>query len=162
MKAYREFRPTGFDPSGLALEDQQDWLVVPVNRARDSGCVDESNFDAALKILGGEGDDVEVHRFGHWACGWFEIIIVRPESAAAKEACDIEAALDHYPILDDSDLSERETEAADRVWRDCYTVAARIEYIRRRRSQFSFGSMAAMVRCVRGEHFLGYANELLG
>src|SRR5690349_11232303 len=106
MKPYREFRPTGFDPRGLALDDQQDWLVLPCTRNRDSDCLTESNFDAALKQLGGESDDCEVHRFRHWACGWFEIIIVRPGSAAEKEAHEIEAALDDYPVLDEMDLSE--------------------------------------------------------
>ena len=113
MQRYKEFRPTGFDCKGLALDDRQEWFVLPCGRNRDSGCLDESNFACALKSLGGESDDVEVHRFGHWACGWFEIIIVRPESAAEKEARDIEAALADYVVLDESDFSEREYEAAN-------------------------------------------------
>ena len=162
MQRYKEFRPTGFDCKGLALDDKQEWFVLPCGRNRDSDCLAESNFYSALKSLGGESDDVEVHRFGHWACGWFEIIIVRPESAAEKEARDIEAALADCPILDESDHSERELEAANETWQNCYSVSERIEYIREHRNQFEFRSFVDMLACARGKFFAGYASELLG
>lgn len=108
MQRYSEFRPTCFDSAGAFLGDRQDWLVCPVSRTRDSGPFDESNFEAALKILGGESEEVEVHRFGHWGPGWFEIIIVAPGSEAARKAEEIEASLENYPVLDDEDLSSRE------------------------------------------------------
>lgn len=160
MQRYKDFRPTGFDPKGLALDDRQDWLVF-LGRNRDSDILTESNFDAALKALGGEGDDVEIHRFGHWACGWFEVILIRPDSDAASLAVDMEVALDGYPVLDESDFSQRETEEADRIWSDCYSTAERIKYIARYRSQFEFRSMADMIGCVRGKYFAGYASELI-
>ncbi len=161
MDTYAKFQPTGFDPAGLALDDQQDWLVVPVGRNRDSGCLDESNFASALESLGGESETVEVHRFGHWACGWFEIIIVKPDSDAAKEAESIESALADYPCLDDEDFSQRETEEADRVWASCFNVKQRIEYIEKNRSQFEFRDFVDMLGCVRGRYFGGYASELI-
>jgi len=114
MRTYSEFRPTGFDAKGAFLPDQQDWLVVPVSQTRDSGPFEESNFAVALKILGGESDTVEVHRFGHWGPGWFEIIIVHPDLRAAVE--DIEASLENYPVLDDEDFSEREWNKASEYW----------------------------------------------
>ena len=72
--------------------------------------MDESNFNVALEMLGGEGDDVSVLRFGHWANGWFELLLVRPNSAAETIAKKIEAKLDDYPILDEMDLSQRESD----------------------------------------------------
>ena len=114
MRTYSEFQPTGFDPRGLGLEDQQDWLVLPCGRNRDSGPLDESNFHSALKSLGGESETVEVHRFGHWACGWFEIIVVHPDRASEAEK--IEGALADYPVLDDSDYSEREWDVITESW----------------------------------------------
>ena len=61
---YKDFAPTQFDAKGAFLSDQQAWIVVPVSQNRDSGPRDKSNFDAALKILGGEQENlVEVHRF---------------------------------------------------------------------------------------------------
>ena len=107
MKTYSGFRPTGFD-SHITVEPRETWYVVPTPRNRDSDCLQESNFDAALKRLGGESETVEVHRFGHWTCGWFEIIIVAPSSDAYRLACEIEASLEDYPILDENDFSEKE------------------------------------------------------
>jgi len=104
---------------------------------------------------------VEVHRFGHWACGWFEIILVRPDTNAAKTAEEIEAALADYPILDECDHSEREMGAANETWQCCFSNAERIKYIRDHRSEFEFHSFADMLGCARGNYFGGYAYELL-
>lgn len=116
MQKYSEFRPTMCDPSGAFLDDRQDWLVVPCSRTRDTGPFEESNFDAALKLLGGESETVEVHRFGHWGPGWFEIIIVAPDSEAASKAEDIESSLENYPLLDDEDMSRREYDGFLESW----------------------------------------------
>lgn len=163
MKAYRDCRPTQFDTAGLALEDKQDWLVS-IGQNRDSGCLARSNFRVAEKSFAAidpEGNDHEVHRFGHWACGWLELIIVRPDSPCAKEAEEIEAALAHYPVLNDMDHSELESEEVNEVWQSCYTTQQRIDYIRKHRSQFEFRDLADMLGCVRGHYFAGYASELL-
>jgi hypothetical protein len=159
MKTYAEFQPTGFDCRGLALDERQAWLVS-IGRNRDSGALDRSNFECALKSMGGESDDVEVHRFGHWACGWFEIILVRPDSAASKEAEEIEGALANYPVLNDAHYSELESEEANETWRS-YRDAERIDYMRKNREQFEFRSFADMLSCARGKYFAGYASELL-
>lgn len=121
MKTYSEFRPTAFDVKGLALEDKQDWLVCPVCITRDTGewTVSASNFavlNAILDEVDPSGEDHEIHRFGHWGPGWFEIVIVRPGSRAAGEAEDCEACLADYPVLDDKDLSEREWNEACEQW----------------------------------------------
>lgn len=117
MQLYKDFAPTGSDPRGLALDDQQNWIVVPVRRNRDSGPLDESSFAAALEILGGESETCEVHRFGHWACGWFEIVIVSPERAAEVE--DLESSLENYPVLNDEDFSQREHDDYIESWDNC-------------------------------------------
>ena len=162
MRTYSQFAPTGFDNCGLGMPDRQSWLVVPCGRNRDSDCLAESNWLAALSRLGGESDTVEIHRFGHWACGWFEIMIVQPGTPAAIEAESIEDSLSNYPILDESDLGEREMNAANETWQNCFNAAERIAYIRRHASQFEFSSFADMLSCVRGKHFAGYASELIG
>ncbi len=115
MQTYKQFKPTGFDCKGLGLEDRQDWLVS-LSRNRDSDVLTESNFAVALDTMGGESDTVEVHRFGHWACGWFEIILVCPGTSAAKEAEEIETSLADYPVLDESDFSDRESEEECEAW----------------------------------------------
>lgn len=161
MQTYNEYSPTAFDRKGAFLPDQGNWLVVPCGRNRDSGCLLESNFHAALKRLGGESDTVQVHRFGHWACGWFEIIIVAPDSGASKLALDIDKALEDYPVLNEDDWSQREIEKANQIWQNCYNTKERIQYIRSHRSQFDFREMSDLLGCVRGRHFAGYASELI-
>lgn len=163
MQKYSEFRPTQFDARGLGCRDQQDWFVAPVSQTRDSVPLDQSNFASCLKALGGESDNVQVHRFGHWGPGWFEIILINPACLdLVKTAEEIEAALADYPVLDEHDFSEREHAEADQVWRNCYRPQERIEYIRKHRSQFDFADLRDMLGCVRGEYFAGYASELIG
>ena len=119
LQSYRDFRPTGCDPAGLGLDDRQDWLVAPVTRNRDSEVTARSNFRVVLKDLGGEGDNVEIARFGHWACGWFEVLLVRPGTEAADKADDWAGALESYPIACESDHSELEWEEKSRYWEHC-------------------------------------------
>lgn len=130
LQTYREYSPTQFDTRGLNLPDRQDWFVAPVGRNRDSDCLAESNFAALVKALGGESDTVEVHRFGHWACGWFEIVLVHP--SREEELGELECALASYPVLDEHDFSERECNEAQRVWANSF-LRERIEACKRAR-----------------------------
>ena len=117
LQSYADFAPTGFDSAGAFLEDQQDWLVAPVGLNRDSGALESSNWNAFLASLPGpEGGAWDLHRFGHWACGWFEVIILRPGSAAVGVGEEAQRALEDYPVLDESDLSDREFEDACESW----------------------------------------------
>lgn len=122
MQKLSEFAPTGFDPKGVGPDEYQDWLVV-VGQNRDSGHLAQSNFTAALSELGGDGPNVALLNFGHWACGWFELIVVRPDTPEATRAQELRDALEDYPVLDDEDYSRREWEDYEEYW-DSY------EYIR--------------------------------
>jgi hypothetical protein len=110
---YADWAPTGHDVRGLCLPDRQDWLVAPVIQTRDSGPLEASNFAVAEAILEAAGD-VEVHRFGHWACGWLEIILCHP--SLAPKLAEIEARLEDYLVLDGEDLGQRENELASECW----------------------------------------------
>lgn len=114
MQTYRDYQPTVFDRKGAFLPDRQDWIVCPVIQTRDSGPLDRSNFRVVLADLGGESETVEVHRFGHWGPGWYEIIIVHPDLADKVE--EWEAALSDYPVASDDDYSELEYEEASEYW----------------------------------------------
>lgn len=118
MQRYREYQPTCLDRKGLTLPDKQHWFVAPVDQNRDSNCLSRSNFRSFLKALGGESDHVEVCRFGHWGCGWLEIIIIDPESEAVKTAEEIESALADYPVVDEHDYSELSYEEYNESWKD--------------------------------------------
>lgn len=113
---YRTFRPTGFD-CHIELDDKEHWAVMPVTQTRDSPVIDKVNFTSFLEGLGGEGETVEVHRFGHWGPGWFEIIIVNPEDHKAMQAAyEMAGALQDYPILDEEALGAAEHEEAQECW----------------------------------------------
>ena len=116
MKKFKDFQPTAMDSKGVGSEGQEDWLVLPTSRTRDTGPLEESNFAAALERLGGESDTVQVHRFGHWGPGWFEIIVVHP--SRESEAEEIEKSLENYPSLDEDDMSRRESEEAWEDWKN--------------------------------------------
>ena len=84
---------------------------VGPSRTRDSKALENSNFDAALKMLGGEDEEkgVEVARANHWAVGWVETIMVR-QDAKDKVAIleSVEKKMGDYPVLDEDDFSDRE------------------------------------------------------
>jgi len=94
-------------------ESYNDYYVL-LSRCRDSGLVEESNFNSALKALNGESDTVKVIRSSHWAVGWIEVILIHEsDKVSVDKGFEIDKALDNYPILDDIDFSERESEKRD-------------------------------------------------
>ena len=117
MESLHKHRPTQFDRSEAAfIPDRANWLVCPVIKTRDSRCLERANFDAFLFDLGGEGEFVEIHRFGHWGPGWYEIIIVKPGTPQAKLAAKIAADLEDYPVVDEELWTEYEITAVSEYW----------------------------------------------
>jgi len=96
-------------------DDYRDWYGV-LGRSRDSGPLEESNFEVALAQLGGESEDVRVERYGHWGVGWVEGIYVRPGSQALAVAEEIAKCLEEFPALDDEDFARRHQEEVQRIW----------------------------------------------
>lgn len=126
---YKNFAPTCFDHEGAFLSERQKWCVAPVGRTRDSGPLANSNFETLendLDKLDPDYIDHESYSFNHWGPGWFEIILVRPETPCyyiAVEAC---KALEDYPVLDDEDHSRREYKEVCEAWK--YTsIADRVD-----------------------------------
>ena len=154
--------PSGLDSySNYLGETPSKGLLVVLTRNRDSDCLTESNWECALEQLGGESETVEIHRFGHWACGWWEALCVKAGSEAEKIGAEIESALEAYPVLNDEHFSEKEQDEANQIWQSCYDEKERIEYIRENRSQFEFWGFSDLLQCVRGDFFGGYASELI-
>ena len=92
-----------------------DYYVL-LSRCRDSGLVEESNFQSALKMLNGESDTVKVIRFSHWLCGWIEVILIHEsDKESIDKGNEIEKALESYPILDEEDFYERESERREEI-----------------------------------------------
>ena len=133
LQTYKTFRPTAFDSSGLDCRDQQDWFVAPCTVNRDSDALQRSNWEVMVKSLK-ETDpdeaDWEIHRFGHWANGWFEVVLLRPESAAHLDAESMAQALEDYPVLDEMHWSELEWDEAAEIWANFYSDTDRVDYLR--------------------------------
>ncbi len=166
-------------PSNYVGAEWHGFYSSGFGRSRDSDCLEESNFQTALKSLEplnttlsvethdipGCLDDepsVQVVCENHWAVGWVEWIAIHSSNiqaiAKAKELC---GRANDYPVLDESDWSNREYEQANEVWKNCYSAKERIDYIRQHRSQFEFRDFADLLGCVRGKYFAGYASELI-
>lgn len=157
------FNPSGFDSLSnyVGQTDFADFDCL-LTQNRDSDCLVRSNFVSALKKLGGESENVEIHRFNHWACGWWEAIAVKrgtPEYAIAEA---IESRLENYPVVDEDHFSELEMLEANEVWASCYNSKERIGYMRKHISQFDgLSTIGEILACARGKYFSGYASELL-
>lgn len=111
MKPYKEWAPTANDARGLNLTELQHWLVAPCCLTRDSDALDRSNWITQNKAIEDfPEEDWQIHRFGHWACGWFEILLVKPNSAACGIAEALEHRLEQYPLLNEDLCSQLEYE----------------------------------------------------
>lgn len=105
MKTLSQFAPND------DLEGKDAWLVV-LSRHRDSGHSANSNFDTAfdrIRKIDPDGEASDTYGGGHFAVGWVEAVIVKPDTPAHAEATKILEKLEEsYPILDEDDVSRRE------------------------------------------------------
>lgn len=102
--------------------DYPNWYVF-LGRSRDSDILEESNFQCALELLGGENEDtgVVIERAGHFAVGWVEHIAI--DSTNADKVAIAENILDrleNYPVLDEEDYCRREMEQMEEEFESNY------------------------------------------
>ena len=112
------------------IEDAEQWAVIYTHN-RDSGLLDQSNAAVIAKAMARftEGDDPDVvfESHSHWAVGHVDGFSVRvfrngAITEAFKQYHELAERMADYPILDESDYSEREVEATlanltDAAWR---------------------------------------------
>ena len=156
MKSLNELvkNPSGIDSLNNYIgETEFGDLKVVMTRKRDSGLITRCNWAEALERLGGEGDNVVIHRFGHLACGWWEALCVQGDKVNEGQA--IVDELKDYPILNDGAYLDAECEEADEVWKSCYSNNERIEFIRAHRSEFEFYGISDLLGCVGGKYYCG-------
>ena len=155
-------RPSAFDSFDNYLGDvpNDTWRCL-LTRSRDSNALTESNWRIALQKLGGESESVVIHRFGHWACGWWEALAVDETSDSYAKALELHKSLEDYPVLDDDDYSQLIDEQATDIWSNCFTNKTRLSYIREHRDSFNFESITDIIAHVKGRYFFGDANALV-
>lgn len=107
-------------------EDGDEFALVYTRNRDTSDPLDLSNarvIDAALAEFIDSGDVIpESH--SHWACGWVEGYAIRVYRAdgsgeltpVAQVWDELQARMADYPILDESDLSDLETELQGEAW----------------------------------------------
>lgn len=113
------------------LQDADRWAIIYTHN-RDSGLLDQSNAAVISKAMEpfAEGDhpDLVFEAHSHWAVGHVDGFSLRvfndngEITEAFQKYHELAQAMDDYPILDESDYSEREVEAtleniADAAWR---------------------------------------------
>ena len=112
------------------LEDADQWAIIYTHN-RDSGLLDQSNAAAIAKGLArfADGDDPDVvfESHSHWAVGHvagFSVRVFRNGAIteAFEEYHELAERMNDYPILEESDYSDREFEATlqnieDAAWR---------------------------------------------
>jgi hypothetical protein len=112
------------------LQDADQWSIIYTSN-RDSGLLDQSNaavIEKALQPFAEDDDpDVVFESHNHWAVGFIAGFSVRvfkdgKVTEAFRTYHELAQRMDDYPILDESDYSERELEATienieDAAWR---------------------------------------------
>ncbi len=111
-------------------DDMSEFYVGPMRIPTHPNALADSNFEITLDRLGGESDTVQVHYFRHWAYAGYEVILVhQSDTKAITELQAIADELESYPVLDDEDFSQRETDALTEFWQ-MISMRERIEYLR--------------------------------
>jgi hypothetical protein len=104
---------------GRQMEDAGNYAIYYTHH-RESGLIDHSNAAVIAKAIEAftEGDDPDAtaERHNHWAVGWIEGYSIRVFrdghiTDAFRTYHALAEQMDQYPILDESDYSEREFDA---------------------------------------------------
>lgn len=121
MQKLKDWEPSAWDSKSNYMGDRShfEWYVVPVMYIPNEGSIlSESNWITAKKILDADNvEGVETHKFGHWVCGSYYLILIDPSNKkAVKAGEDIEKSLSNYPVLDEMHYSELESTAISEAW----------------------------------------------
>lgn len=113
-----------------AGEDLSDEYVF-LTKTRDISLLDESNWEAAVaRLQGVEG--WTIRHFTHWGHGWFDQIFIKAGAEEALRLCDgMAAKLADYPVLDESDYSQRQWDQAAELWDECCSLRERVRLIQK-------------------------------
>lgn len=101
-----------------APEDKENWCIYDTHN-RDSGLLEILNYEVMKKELEIPEfeNDLTQERHSHWTVGWIECYCIRVRDSQGKitpafrKFAELFLAMEDYPVLDESDYSEREYEA---------------------------------------------------
>jgi len=104
-------------------EDMSDFYIV-ISCTRDSDDFEQSNWDCILADYPESFDEdtnkgILIAEFGHWACGWFKLMMVHETDFELLETMDeVKEKLDDYGLYNDEDYYRREMEAQEELVKD--------------------------------------------
>ena len=115
--------PTGVDSDSNFIGDsdhlRDHYYLAPVSTSRDANILTRSNWevvtDDILKYK--RHVDTEICRFDHWACGWYEqLLIHKSDTKALKVAEEWCCALENYPVASDEHYSKLQWDEAAELY----------------------------------------------
>ncbi len=105
---------------GYDLDDADNWMIWYTS-GRDAGLLGQSNHEEITKLfkpfMDGDDPDVVSEVHSHWAVGYLDGFSIRVYGKdgnitdAFRAYCGIKDRLEGYPVLNESDYSEREYNA---------------------------------------------------
>lgn len=114
-------------PDSYAGPEYPEYYVL-LTQHRDSDTLTRSNFQVALKRLGGESETVLVIRDHHWAVGWIEFLYIHElDAKAVALGHEMTEDIAQYPSLDETHWSELEYTEAYEYW-DNMSLRERIQW----------------------------------
>lgn len=110
-------------------EKHLEWHVL-YTQHRDSDILTRCNWNVICDTFK-DSDNIEIIRCSHWAFGWLEYFIIRPNTEEYKQAIEIESSIEIYSVLNEEKLSEMEYDESIEIWNNCYTTPQeRIDLLR--------------------------------
>ncbi len=142
-------------PDDYLGPDYFDYFAAPCTVHRDSDVLARANWEAQLKLIPIDGERVMEVCASHWAVGWvFWLAIHKDNAAMLKIADNLAAALEDYPVVDDSLYSQMEWDENEEDWKHL-SVKERLAMYRR--YGFSGGDLAGLLRAIlRGNWSAAY------
>lgn len=132
-----------------------DYYVGPCGVHRDSDVLAKANWEALCKAIPEDGERVKVVTAMHWAVGWVSWLAIHKDNDdALREADEIAAALENYPVVDDELYSQMENDENEEDWRNMGVKDRLALY---RRYGYDGGDLAALLRAIlRGDWTAAY------
>jgi hypothetical protein len=107
-------------PDASYYGDHSDWIInVELGIHRDSATIYRSNYTVLqnrLYEIDADQDDWHTESSSHWAVGWTENVVVRPQSKAHEILQQASIDIENYPLLDEEHYSELEHSEASDYW----------------------------------------------
>lgn len=157
-------------PSNYVGATWHGYYSAGFGQSRDSSVTEASNFQfvqnalEALNTFVNEGSrdeepTVVIVNESHWAVGWVQWIAIHESNVAAldkaRELCE---RANNYPLLDEEDVSRREDEECEQVWRECFNPSERVRYFRRH--SYTATNFSDLLQAIRGGSW-GHAANML-